>query len=651
MNKTALVGGSAKFEEFIRLAGVDYERVTLERAIGDGAFTSMILLPDYDNGKSTVDIIDDLDLLELLAKRKYDGFKMYSENYFSVGNYNASLFGYDVVCNVCNTHKQTLCAVNGLQNYLGDGRILQASDTIYLPAVARLTYPYALENKVLLYLGNYIGTSQVNSLNDPQAYPALVKTGSFITAAISLSNYDNANMHPTARYKKLFGYIFSFVTGIDSGAIEAAFASCFPPIKTRFRAEDKLDAKELKEHFERALYSAAKWHIDSGIVLGEHGERGAVEMIMSGNRQMLYKCRRVDSGMYTGWLLYAAGKYFDNAEWLTTGKNVFDYFMANSQLSGGIVDGMFDWYHNKYAGPKWAPCFGGGYCGIALCNMYRLTGEAQYLAAIKRFADSVAQWITDGKLRGGYICYDGKDFKANNLVADGVTNPEKYSTLIPFMVMASSLLGDDKYLDKVAESADMLYRIYPNYEKFGHTTSTRTARLLCDFLPVHLSGKRDYTEIINTLIEYLASIRLPCGAIYAEDNLSFEANSKRDGEYGIVTPWDNDLISDQLYCVNNALVALSLLKKLPDDTKIDKAKGLDLLRGLLEYIVKIQIVSDDKRFNGGWMRAYSITQGEYYGLDSDILWSCYCIMAGWTMGILPLAILGELADDCHYFIS
>ena len=63
MNKTALVGGNAKFEEFIRLAGVDYERVTLERAIGDGAFTSMILLPDYDNGKSTVDIIDDLDLL------------------------------------------------------------------------------------------------------------------------------------------------------------------------------------------------------------------------------------------------------------------------------------------------------------------------------------------------------------------------------------------------------------------------------------------------------------------------------------------------------------------------------------------------------------------------------------------------------------
>ena len=130
MNKTALVGGSAKFEEFIRLAGVDYERVTLERAIGDGAFTSMILLPDYDNGKSTVDIIDDLDLLELLAKRKYDGFKVYSENYFSVGNYNASLFGYDVVCDACHTHKQTLCAVNGLQNYLGDGRILQASERV-----------------------------------------------------------------------------------------------------------------------------------------------------------------------------------------------------------------------------------------------------------------------------------------------------------------------------------------------------------------------------------------------------------------------------------------------------------------------------------------------------------------------------------------
>ena len=82
--------------------------------------------------------------------------------------------------------------------------------------------------------------------------------------------------------------------------------------------------------------------------------------------------------------------------------------------------------------------------------------------------------------------------------------------------------------------------------------------------------------------------------------------------------------------------------------KIHKEKGLQVFHKLLDYVVKIQIVSDDSRFNGGWMRAYSITQEEYYGLDADAFWGSYCIMAGWTMGIIPLAMLYELQNECPY---
>ena len=84
------------------------------------------------------------------------------------------------------------------------------------------------------------------------------------------------------------------------------------------------------------------------------------------------------------------------------------------------------------------------------------------------------------------------------------------------------------------------------------------------------------------------------------------------------------------------------------DGEIKKEKGLTIFRNLLDYAVKIQVVDEDKRFNGGWMRAYSITQEEYYGLDADMLWGSYCIMAGWTMGMIPLAFLYELQNDCPY---
>ena len=143
------------------------------------------------------------------------------------------------------------------------------------------------------------------------------------------------------------------------------------------------------------------------------------------------------------------------------------------------------------------------------------------------------------------------------------------------------------------------------------------ARLLMLLLSVQLTGERNYQELINIIIDYLAALQLPCGGIYAEDNLTLEGNVQVNHEGGITTPWDSDYISDQLYCVNNILAALSMLKKLPENSGILKEKGLDVFRKLLKYIVKIQIVSEDKRFQGGWMRAYSMTQQEYYGLDVD----------------------------------
>jgi hypothetical protein len=48
------------------------------------------------------------------------------------------------------------------------------------------------------------------------------------------------------------------------------------------------------------------------------------------------------------------------------------------------------------------------------------------------------------------------------------------------------------------------------------------------------------------------------------------------------------------------------------------------------------------------MRAYCMNLGEYYGLDADSLWSSYCIMAGWTMGIIPLSLLSTLDGRCPY---
>lgn len=649
MYKIALIGGKAEFRDFLACSGVEFDITTVEKAITDSSYDGMILLPDYDNGEETIEALS-LDMLEVLAERKVNGFRMYSENYYSNNSYNDSVFGYEVLGSVCHTNSETLCAVNGLQYVLGDGRIIQAADAAYLPCRASLGDMDFLVKKVLLNLGHYVGTSQVTTLDVDNSCPALFRTANFITASIALTNYDTVNMRPNCRFKKLYGYIFSFITGVPAEKIEATFEQCYPPLKTRYNVNENLSDKDLKADYEKALTDAVKWHFDSGIILGEHGEKGAVEMIMSNNRQKLYSNRRVDSGMYTGWLLYAAGKYFDNEDWKITGQNVFNYFMEHAQLQGGIVDGMFDWYYNKHAAPRQMYSIDVGRDGIALCNMYRLTQNEKYRRDISRLAESILGWINDDRLYCTHIRY-GERGREKHFNGSGTCTPAIYGEISSFMAMASKITGDKKYVQAMAKVTDMLVKIYPEYDYYGHTTSSRMARLLMTLLPVQISGERDYSELINEIIDYLDSIRMPCGGIYCEDNISFERSQARNRECGVTTTWDNDRISDQLYCVNNALAALSLLKDLPDDAGVNKEKGLKLFRSLLEYVVKIQIVSDDKRFNGGWMRAYSMTQCEYYGLDADVLWSCYCIMAGWTMGILPLAILTELEDNCPYFIK
>lgn len=646
MNKIALVGGGAKLSAFLAEMGADFEKTTLSAAVRDESFGGMLLLPDYASGE---DFVPEMPLsdMELLAKRKKEGLRVYSENYLSLNSYSDSVFAFSVQGSICRTNNQALCAMGGLQYILGGERIIQASDARYFPGSECFADKSVLVREILLSMGRYYGTSQVKTLEVPDAMPVLIRSGSFLTSAISFTEFDNVNMRPNCRFKKLFGYIFSFVTGIEKEVVERAFEVCYPPIKTRFSVNDTLPEDEKTELYKTALSDAVKWHFTSGMILGEHGEEGAVEMVLSNNAQRNRNNRRVDSGFYTGWLLYAAGKYFNNSEWMRTGKNVFDYFLTHAQLSGGVVDGMFDWFYNKYSAPNDIYSIDLGRDGIAICNMYELTGDEKILAALKRLAEAVFGWIDGDRLYNVYIPY-GKIGTEAHLETGGTCTPAIYGELSSFMAMSSRILGDEKYIDKMVPVCDMLVKNYPDYDYYGHTTSSRIARLLLTLLPVHISGKRDYSEIINESIDYLDSLRTPCGGIYSEDNITFEKMLKRNGECGITTPWDNDRISDQLYCVNNALAALSLLTEVSCGDKVNKEKGLKLYKSLLDYIVKIQIVSDDGRFMGGWMRAYCMNLGEYYGLDADSLWSSYCIMAGWTMGIIPLSLLSELDGRCPY---
>ncbi|MBR4236694.1 MAG: hypothetical protein IKR85_11645 [Clostridia bacterium] len=645
--RAAVCGGSKSFLRFLELCSAELALFdSAEAALEAVDMQALFILPGDD--RQTAAQLD-LPATERLACLKQQGLRVYAEMYVSYNMYQASVFGCEVLGQPNHITGQALCAEGTLKYRLGGAEILQATNAAYLPARAKLIDKGSKNSEVLLRAGSFLGA--VHPLNkSAAAEPVLIRSGSVFTALIALSRFDTADMRPYARWKQLYAYLFSALLDTDEAAVSAAFEKAYPPLPLRLERDTPLDGRNWRGYCESALAAAVNWHFDSGIVLPGDGSEGSVEMIMS-NTHEKYNNRRVDAGMYTGWLLYAAGRYFENPDWQAKGRRIFDYFAVNGQLGGGTQDGLYRWYFNKYAYPRTVFSIDAGRCGIALVNMYRLTGERALLDRITRLADAFCRWGQNGLFNAPSTEYSEPPSDAP-FEGTGACTASIYAEDAIFLACAHSLTGKAEYLNTLLGITDRLADAYPDYMYYGHTTSSRNARLLAALLAARRTGKRRYSELINRMIDYLAALRLPCGGIYCEDNLSFEhygvSGDNPIGENGITVPWEDERISDQLYCVNNALVALSLLRGLEDERDIHVRKGLETRRGLLEYIVRIQIGGSDTRFAGGWMRAFDMTLWEYYGMDIDKFWGAYCIMAGWTMGILPLALLEELSGECFY---
>lgn len=651
-NTVHLYGGTAAFEGFIKAIepALEVRRFdSAHDAVRAGACRALILLPDYENGCESIRRLPITDI-ELLAERKAEGGRMYVENYISYNFYQASVFGCEALGAVNHVYNETLYACGELARRMPGERILQASGAAYLPVALKLLDDRAPNREVLLKLGRYIGTS-MPAREASDASCVMLRTGSVWTSVISMSAFDRINMLPNSRWREVFARVFSGVLDVSYEAVLAAFTQTWPKLNTRMPSNARVTDDIRQAARERAVRAALEWHLDSGMILGDMGEGGSVEMIMSGN-QDVYQNRRVDAGLYTGWLFYAAGKYLKDAKYERIGENVFRYFVDRAQVDRGVRKGLYSWYHNENAGPRTVFSIDSGRCGIALCNFYELCNDKRLLNNIRALADAFLGWLNGDLLYSNsdqFDCmYKDKPYEAES----GLGTPRTaaiYAEMITFLVMAGKHTGNAEYINRAASTADRLASMYPNYEYYGHTTSSRNARLLMLLSAVQTTGARDYTPMINHLINYLASIQLPCGAIYSEDNLSFAEFGEHDnkiGENGISTPWDKDLISDQLYCVNNALAALSIARGLTGG--VDAHKAGEVFNQLLDYTVKIQITEDDPRLRGGWMRAYDTTLDEYFGLNLDMFWGPYCIMAGWTMGIIPLALLYELMGECPY---
>lgn len=641
-------GGNPAFKTFIRKCGdvqlLEFD--TMEHALNNAVdCDAYIFLPQTNSMYIPTLSYECTDRLAIL---KNQGKRIYLEKYMSKTDYQKCITGYEALSYPNHVLNEVLVCNESLEDYFEGKAIFQARQHAYIPTASRIPKKKRendpMDGEILMCIGRHFGTQRaLDSIEND--YIILSRTKKLYASMIGFSNYDPITMLPNYRYAQLFGYLFGRILNIEEAVIEDAFATCYKGIHTRMALSQKLEEDDKRDFFKETVVKAVRWHFDSGIVQ----DNFSYEMIDSA-RNELYNNKRVDAGLYTGWLLYAAGDYLGNREWMEKGKVIYDYFAENAQIKSGAFKGLYKWYLNIYEGPRCCFTIDCGRDGISLLNMYHLTKEQKYLDMAKDLADGFLAWINVDLPRAFCLSYNEDHSKDSHNPDSAVCTPDYCGDMGIFLMMAAEYLNDVRYSDSCIRIARRLVNEFPNYLHLGHTTSVQYARFIMLLAAVQNSGRADFSEMIDFLLNYLHDIQLPCGGIYAENNLSFErfGESGGNGENGIIVPWEDERISDQLYCVNNILVALSTLVSAKNTENIDIALAREMLNSLLEYTAKIQIDCEYKKFNGGWMRAFDINCEEYFGMDLDMFWGSYCIMAGWTMGMIPLSFLGYLKDECFY---
>ena len=216
-------------------------------------------------------------------------------------------------------------------------------------------------------------------------------------------------------------------------------------------------------------------------------------------------------------------------------------------------------------------------------------------------------------------------------------NPHFQSITHAAFIQAYLVTQRQEFLDVAMKGSLYLLKQWDELE-FMYSRTSGLSRFL---LPLgFLSRYDDSGEIhngIERIVNYLLTCQSPLGGIEETDNPDPERFGKEDAGVFI---HNGEGIADQLYTNNFLLMNVWELWKSNGDHV-----HRELYESLSDYMCQIQMISEENRYNGGWMRAYDLRSGEYFGNNGDTGWGPYCMESGWTNAITTSGLLLGLLNE------
>ena len=592
IDRVHLCGGSVAFRKFLgKLCGERLKRFDLAAGMPDceaDENTIYILLPQYDNNIISIPPAP-LEQVMLLGEYKRLGARIYIENYPCRDYLTREVFGCFLTGRARHVWQENLVV---------DETILQADNLLYFPRAQ----PNDPSVKVLATVEDCVGLHQ--RLRDGRVqFPVLTDDGEgCFAASMNLTACEPLYLRPRHAWKEFFCRLWSQLLEAPRSAVEAAFEFAWPSVMVCRGGSDALEG----------VRAAVKWHLESGLLPAHDGSRGCYEMIRSDDLEFRANLR-TDSILMSAAFLTGAGSHCQQESWCQIGRRLADFILDRDVQDAA---GFIRWYENLprvYSNDL-------GRHGLALHYLWKTTGNERYRECAERLARAALAWLArDGVCSG---TFDTREGYAN---AGGVPSPVFHAEMAAFLLRMNTS-------ECLAAVRRMLDCMDLNSQAIGHSRPDAWSRALLAYSCAH-QMVRDCSVELATMLDYFEDHQAPCGGLW-EDDLFLRRSAPL--EAGVAQGGGHDHIADQLYCNNYVFAALSVLRRKSAETRVEK-----MYQRLRAFLLDIQIASPDARFDGAWMRAFDLDCGEYYGLTLDRDWGPYCIMAGWTMGIIPLTLLAD----------
>ena len=644
--KITVFGKNKKFIGFLnRIEGSEVSSYNeLVAAVGDAASRqaeALFILPDYDFSENTVKELSAEEYSAVATLIKSGKTKIYIENYPSYDYRDCFVFGLQARGYVSSIGKNSICLCGDYSEALGFD-ILQKSGGVFY----RCEKHTERKVEILAEVKNCLGVHKCVLSESGHDGIALMKTEELIYCSMAdITNLVDGCIFSYSHWRDFYSKLFGEILSADEEKVKRAFEQSYSKLTVRENI-----SCDLAGAMRAAVLDAIDWHERSGILVDE-GRRGVYEMIRSFDLSVA-KNTRGDSSLLTAALFASAGKHFEQKRYDEISQNILNYIFDKCalQIAEGKNRGLIKWFAGEHdLGTHYVYASDTSRSGNSLLAIYKLTGNEDLMERAMLVGEALLRWF-DGKplFTSCAFNYEEEDLETIRRFGKGLCAPEFYEA--PLLLLRNLYLtfGDDKYKEQLIKTAEALAEAYPGYESVAsHSKNFTLSRLLGAFAAAQSITDGKWTPLIDEILDYFEGCRHECGG-FADSYAYFDKEStSRDMEFAVGFGTEGESIADIVYCQNTMLYTLNILCKCKAG-RFDREKCEKMLSGLIDFLLRAQIVSDDSSVSGGWMRAFDMDNFEYYGCDKDFAWGPYCILTGWVTGTIPLVRLDRLGTETIY---